>query len=88
MTAKAAPPPPPKVFLERVGDAVIATYATKRYRFLLNTGETIDVCGAVRDDSDLREAVLKLTGATRIEGVANVTPLPEIAAPSRDAELV
>lgn len=48
-----------------------AEYPWKRYRFLLSDGMTLDV-EAIRDDSDLREAVLKHTKAARIEGVATV----------------
>ena len=48
---------------------VAATWPTRRYRYLLSDGTTLDVL-TPRDDSDLRRAVLDYTGAERIEGVA------------------
>jgi RNase P/RNase MRP subunit p29 len=44
-------------------------YEWKTFRFLLNDGSTIDV-RAIRDDGDLRAAVLATSGAMKIEGVA------------------
>lgn len=64
-----------------------ASYHWQTYRFFFADGETLDV-EAVRDDSDLREAVLTQHYGKRvtdpkqgkIEGVANVTS----SEPSRD----
>jgi hypothetical protein len=68
--AKKAPPPSPFApRLEWDGEKWLARYDEHRYTFLLDDGRVFDVI-AVRDDSDLRLAVLEATGATRIEGVA------------------
>jgi hypothetical protein len=69
--SKKTPPPEPRVTLSALGDGAIAVYPWRVYRFLLDTGKTLDVT-AIVDDSYLREAVLKYTGATRIEGSANM----------------
>lgn len=78
-TKKAAPrkaavkPPerPPRVRLVEADGALRAVYPWHQYRFLLDDGATLDVV-AVRDDSDLREAVLAESRAERIAGVATV----------------
>jgi hypothetical protein len=51
--------------------ALIATWPTHRYRYLLSDGSIVDVL-AVRDDSDLRDALLTYTGVDRIEGSARL----------------
>jgi hypothetical protein len=82
----AGKPLPPRIHLEYGDNGVaIATYPVKRFRFLLNDGSTLDVTGAVRDDSDLREAVLKLTGAERIEGVARLPDPEPVKKPTKRA---
>jgi hypothetical protein len=59
------------VLLERDADGVTARYPTQTYRFMFSDGATLDVVGAVRDDSDLRGAVLELVGGeVHIVGVA------------------
>jgi hypothetical protein len=69
---KQTPPSKPRVFLTPFGDdGAIAGYPWKVYRFLLSDGRTLDVT-AIRDDSDLRGAVLEFTKAERIEGVATI----------------
>lgn len=72
MTAKKNEiPPDRRVVLEAFEGGAIARYPWKTYRFLLDDGSTFDV-QAVRDDSDLRGAVLEHTKATKIEGVATI----------------
>jgi hypothetical protein len=46
-----------------------ARYNWKTFRFLFDNGKTLDVL-AIRDDSDLRKWVLKVTGYPGIVGVA------------------
>lgn len=53
------------------GDAVRAVRPQRRYRFMFDDGSTLDVL-IDRDDSTLRDAVLKRAGKDRIEGVAVV----------------
>ncbi len=73
------PPTPPKLELVPViegdgtDDTVVlhAKYPWQWFRFMLNDGQTVDVF-AVRDDSDMRGAVLEATKATKIEGVARL----------------
>jgi hypothetical protein len=74
---KQTPPPAPRVTLKEDDGLLIAVYPWKLYRFLLSDGRTLDV-KAVRDDSDLRGEVVKLTKG-RIEGVACIgeVDLPE-----------
>lgn len=58
--------------LQDAGDgSVKAVYQWKTFRFLLDDGRTLDV-QAIRDDSDLRGAVLAHTKAERIQGVADI----------------
>ena len=77
-------PLPPRILLEQAEDGtLIATYPMKRYRFMFSDGSTIDVVGMIRDDSDLRGAVLEITKAERIEGVARVDPAPVKAVSKR-----
>ncbi len=64
------------VFEESSGD-LIAQYHWSRYRFMFTDGRTFDVV-AIRDDSDLRGAVLDHFKA---EGIAGVATLPVEAAP-------
>jgi hypothetical protein len=79
---KIAPANP--VLLERDADGVTARYPTQTFRFMFHDGDTLDVTGAVRDDSHLREAVLALTGKERILGVANITEvLPPVPLPDQ-----
>jgi len=52
-------------------EGVIAVYQWHTFRFLFSDGTTFDV-KAIRDDSDMREAVRLHVGAERIEGVALV----------------
>ena len=54
-----------------VEGAYMAMYKRKIHRFLLSDGSCVDVV-AIRDDSDLRAAVLDLTKVERIEGVAHL----------------
>jgi hypothetical protein len=76
-----SPQVPPRVSLSQSGDGTFkAQYQWKVYRFLLDDGSTRDVI-AIRDDSDLREAVLKETKAGKIEGVATVGPSIDYTAP-------
>lgn len=56
---------------QRDDGAYTVSYSSTRFRFLLDDGRVVDVA-AWRDDSDLRAEVLKVTGANRIEGVAEV----------------
>jgi hypothetical protein len=65
--------PPPRKRLEIVErDGIFhAVYPWNHYRFLLDDGQTLDVT-AIQDDSNLREAILELTKAERIVGVATV----------------
>ena len=66
-----------------------AWYPVQHYRFLLDDGRIFDVIGAVHDGSALRDEVLKLTKATRIEGVAVMPeepPQPEPAPKRRPAK--
>lgn len=73
----AEPKPPPRVRLEPQSDGTyLAEYQWHRYRFLLTDGRTVDVW-AIRDDSDLRGAVLT---ATKSDGLAGAATLPEEAA--------
>jgi hypothetical protein len=76
---------------ERDGE-VFARYNWRRYRFMFSDGATLDV-NAIRDDSDLREAVLlhhygKLVKDPKdgsIVGVAtlSVEPEPQVKPPPR-----
>jgi hypothetical protein len=52
-----------------------ASYVWKTYRFMFIDGSYVDI-RAYRDDSDLRSAVLDVTGAKQIAGSA-VLPEPE-----------
>lgn len=70
-TKKDQIPPERRVTLSPNGHGVIAGYGWKVYRFLLDDGSTLDVI-AIRDDSDLRAAVLEHTKAERIAGVATI----------------
>ena len=54
----------PVVLRERDDGTLYATWPTVRVRFLLDDGRTVDV-DTDRDDSDLREALLRYTGAGR-----------------------
>lgn len=49
-----------------------ARWPVRRLRFLFDNGDTLDVL-TERDDSDLRGAVLTLSGAEMVCGVADVT---------------
>lgn len=65
---KQADQPPPRVTLtERKDKVLVAARPRKVIRFLLSDGRTVDV-DTDQDDSDVREAVRKHTGAERIEG--------------------
>lgn len=68
---KKADTPPPKVTFVESSDALIVVRPKWRYRFLLDDGRTQDVI-ADRDDSDLRDAVLTHTKASKIVGVAQL----------------
>jgi hypothetical protein len=70
-TTPKQPKPEPRVTLSALGDGALAGYQWRVYRFLLSDGKTLDVT-AMRDDSDLRSAVLAFTKAERIEGVATM----------------
>ena len=83
MTAvKKTPPPAPRVTIEPFTGGSIARYEWKTFRFLLSDGSTFDV-QAIRDDSDLRGAVLEHTGASKIEGVATVVESVPALQPAR-----
>lgn len=58
-----------KVTLVPNGASLTAEYNWHLYRFLMSDGRTVDIT-AVRDDSDLRAAVLAATNANAICGVA------------------
>jgi hypothetical protein len=77
-------PPDRRVTLTQREDGVyVASYVWKLRRFLMDDGSTVD-CLVVQDDSDLRAAVLDLTKAERIEGVARLPyPEPEPEQPRR-----
>jgi hypothetical protein len=80
MATAPKPQPEPRVWLNGSGGCLRAEYPWKVFRFLFEDGETLDV-EAIRDDSDLREAVLthhygkKITDPRdgRIEGVAVIS---------------
>lgn len=57
----------------KTGDgSLLAVYVWKRYRYMFDDGSSLDV-RAIRDDSDLRVAVLGVVGPDRaIAGVATV----------------
>jgi hypothetical protein len=57
--------------LDDAGSLLRAVYVERTYRFLLSGGATVDVI-AHTDNSTLREAVLRITKAERIEGVTEV----------------
>ena len=66
--------PPPKLTLSWSDDETLnANYIHHCYRFLFSDGSMVNVI-AVRDDSDLRGAVLEITGKERIAGVAQLDP--------------
>lgn len=71
--AKLDRPNPITITPDVAGD-LIANYPTFVFRFLFSDGRTMDVY-ALRDDSDLRAAVLAYAKADRIEGVAKL-PAP------------
>lgn len=71
MPATKAAPERKRLRLTAKNEALIVVYPWNQYRFLLDDGTTVDVV-AVRDDSELRAAVLDETKAARIEGVATV----------------
>jgi hypothetical protein len=80
MPTKKPPPPRPTVTIDfRTGHRNVAVYEWRTYRILLDNGEVMDV-EAIRDDSELRTAVLQLVGRDRrIAGVADITPVRSAA---------
>lgn len=74
----------PVVTLHAVGpDEYIARWLTRRYRFMLSDGTTIDV-ESHQDSSTLRTAVRELVSRElgvelAIVGVADLTPPPVVA---------
>lgn len=74
MSGKNEIPPDRKVALTQRGktNVLVAGYTRKTYRFLLANGEVQDV-DAIRDDSDLRAAVVEHTGQS-IAGCVQVKP--------------
>lgn len=81
MAAKKDTTPPDRrvVFTTERDGSFKATYTWRRYRFLMSDGSTVDV-QAVRDDSDLRAAVLAATGVEAIAGVVTL-PSPPLSTP-------
>lgn len=79
MTIPAKIPAYRKVELHDIDGVVTAVYHWQTYRFLMSDGSTIDV-RAVRDDSDLRGAVLSYTKLEKIEGAVTL-PEPKEPAP-------
>ena len=73
MAADKTPPDRRITLIPQKDGSLLATYTWKQFRFMLSDGTTVDVL-AVRDDSDLRAAVLAHTGATAIAGVVTLTP--------------
>lgn len=80
MSAKRAAEPAPQPSVQLVPSTfddgvLVAVWRRRRLRFLLGDGSVLDVI-AERDDSDLRGAVLRHTGAERIAGVAELPDEP------------
>lgn len=72
-----------RVALQERDGEVFARYVWKRYRFMFSDGATLDV-NAIRDDSDLREAVLshhfgKLVKDPKDGSIVGVATLSELA---------
>lgn len=83
-------PPDRQVTLIQDGPVFFAGYVWKRYRFMFVDGTTTDVV-AIRDDSDLREAVLTLKYGKRITdpkdgSIVGVATLPEGAETPADGQ--
>jgi len=75
-------PPDRRVALQDRDGETFARYTWKRYRFMFSDGATLDV-NAIRDDSDLREAVLlhhygKLVKDSKDGAIVGVATLPEV----------
>ena len=78
-----------RVTLDSNGDSFVAQYTWSRYRFMFTDGAVMDVV-AIRDDSDLRGAVLELHYGKTIKdpkdgGIAGVATLPELAETPEEA---
>lgn len=73
-SANVAPPERKVTFVDE-GGFLRANYVWRTYRFFLAEGTLFDVV-AVRDDSDLREAVLQHTKSAQIVGVVRMPEEP------------
>lgn len=72
--APPARPPELRIVLGTNGEPATVTYRLRVFRIMLDNGSTFDVV-AHTDGSTLREAVLKMTGAERIAGVATIAEI-------------
>ena len=74
-------PKPPRVTITEDGGTLKAEYPWKTYRFMFEDGGMLDVV-AIRDDSDLREAMLERHYGKKITDprqgrIAGVAVMPE-----------